>query len=347
MDRMVPRSKEKPRVAAVVLIVCAAVLCATGAQSADNACVALRVQHFTAPPATGPVVHVLAHNLRDEPYEGTVRLELPAGWAWSPAEQAVTLAAGETKRVPFAIEKATNLAANEYPVKATAAGTSTEVVREQTVACASAPYGKPEIDGDLADWADSLPVAFEHEGKTTTLRTLWNRRTFYLAVEAEEAALATGDAIQFAVAAADAETGTAPEDTAQRFEFLIAGEPPCYVLATPGMSLAEAAQPRTLDSLDAVDAEVAVVHKEGTTYYECAIPFAAMDAFRPSAGREFCFSVLVHDADGAGLRDWGAAAGLWSSQRTPLAWSLWDGMQWGETPPYDGKIEWGLCSSIH
>ncbi len=347
MTRMAIRKNNKVRAAFAVFVVSLPAMLGAGAQNEDNARLALRVEHFTAPPATGPVVHVLAANLGEEPYEGAVRLDLPEGWAWSPAEQAVSLATGETKRVPFVVERATNLNANEYPVRVTAVSAGVEVVREQTVVCASAPYGKLEIDGDLADWADSLPVAFGQDGKTTTLRTLWNRRTFYLAVEVEEVALAAGDAVQFAVASSKAETGRAPGGRTERFEFVVAGKPPCYVLDTPGMPLSTAAQPRALESLDTVDAEVAVVHRDGTTYYECAIPFAAMDAFRPSAGREFCFSVLVHDADGNGLRDWGAAAGLWPSQRNPLAWCLWDGVQWGDPPPYDGKIEWGLCSSIH
>ena len=64
-------------------------------------------------------------------------------------------------------------------------------------------------------------------------------------------------------------------------------------------------------------------------------------------GREFCFSVLVHDPDGTGLRDWGEHAGLWPGQRKRLAWCVWGGVKWSDSIPFDGKIEWGLCSSKH
>ena len=69
------------------------------------------------------------------------------------------------------------------------------------------------------------------------------------------------------------------------------------------------------------------------------------EKIRPSEGREFFLSVLVHDPDGTGVRDWGEAAGLWPSQRNRMAWSLWPGADWGEKPPYDNKLHWGLCTS--
>ena len=77
--------------------------------------------------------------------------------------------------------------------------------------------------------------------------------------------------------------------------------------------------------------DVAVSRTAGVTRYECSIPFGPMrDRIRPSEGREFCLSVLVHDCDGTGIRDWGQAAGLWSWQRNPLAWSRWQGDRWGK-----------------
>lgn len=309
--------------------------------------VALRVQHFTVPPATGPVIHVLITNLREEPYTGTVRIKLPDTWVWRPDEQVVSLAAYETKRLPFTLEKAINLGANVYPVEVSATGAGKTVAREQTVVCASAPYGKPSIDGNLEDWNDSLPVTFTKDGKKTVMRTLWNRRTFYLAVEVEESAWSAGDAIQFSIAPMDALTGTTPEEPAARYEFLVTKDSSCCRLIAPGMALSTATVPRTLETLETVDTEVVIVHKEGTTFYECAIPFSAMKDIRPSEGREFSFSLLVHDPDGTGLRDWGEAAGLSPDQRTPLAWCLWNEVKWGPQPPYDNTIEWGLCSSIH
>ncbi len=92
-------------------------------------------------------------------------------------------------------------------------------------------------------------------------------------------------------------------------------------------------------------AEIAVSRNGKMTYYECAIPFKTPAEIRPSEGREFCLSVLVHDPDGTGLRDWGQAAGLWPEERNRLAWSDWPGAQWPRQPPFDNRLPWGLCSS--
>ncbi|KPK41912.1 MAG: hypothetical protein AMK72_14780, partial [Planctomycetes bacterium SM23_25] len=90
-----------------------------------------------------------------------------------------------------------------------------------------------------------------------------------------------------------------------------------------------------------------VTRRDGVTYYECAIPMKAIPQIRPEPGREFCFSVLVHDPGGTGLRDWGEAAGLWPWQRSRLAWCAWQGATWPDDPPFDNKVEWGFCSSKH
>jgi hypothetical protein len=112
------------------------------------------------------------------------------------------------------------------------------------------------------------------------------------------------------------------------------------------MKLADARQQRALGPLVYDDAQVAISRREGVTYYECSIPFKLMRSeIRPSEGREFCLSLLVHDPDGTGLRDWGQAAGLPPSRRTWMAWSPWKGADWGEDPPLDNKVPWGLCSS--
>ena len=102
---------------------------------------------------------------------------------------------------------------------------------------------------------------------------------------------------------------------------------------------------RSLDTLDLKDAQVAVKRQGKITHYECAIPFAAIPKIRPAVGREIRFSVLVHDPDGTGIRDWGKAAGLWPEQRNRFAWCEWDSVKWTADPPYDSKVEFGLCSS--
>ena len=108
-----------------------------------------------------------------------------------------------------------------------------------------------------------------------------------------------------------------------------------------------ALQPRELALLELKEAKLVVKSRQGITYYECAIPFSVMRDIKATEGREFCLSLLVHDPDGTGVRDWGEAAGLWPSQRSRLAWCDWQGARWGSEAPFDNKIEWGFCSSKH
>lgn len=324
--------------------------------------VAIRAEHLTVTPATGPVTHVLVRNLRNQPYEGAVIAKFPDAWKMNRTRQEVAIAPGQTARVPFAIEKGANAASNLYRVRVKAVGAGEEVSADQWIVCASAPYFKPKIDGRIDDWNDAIPVTFATGSKQTVVRTYWSRRSFSLLVAVEENALyplpqtnaAAGfDAVQIAISPREAVTPTSDDKAAQRYELVLAAvagpggrmDAKCFALIRPGVKLAAAQQARPLAGLELADAEIAVVHKDGVTYYECSIPFQAIRAIRPDPGREFCFSVLVHDPDGTGLRDWGKAAGLWPSQRSRLAWCSWLGARWPAQPPFDNKIEWGFCSS--
>jgi hypothetical protein len=324
--------------------------------------VALRVESFTVPPSSGPLVFVDVKNLQEVPYEGSVAMKVPNGWRLAPSQRRITLKPGETRRVPFTVERGLTLKSNSYPVQVAATGAGVSVVRKQNVVCASAPYFKPTIDGDPGEWNDAVPVTFITAGKKTIISTYWNRRQFSILVAVEEEKLigytesATSgafDAVQVAISPQDTKTGTSPDDEANRFEFLFVstgGEGPgkCFQLAAPGMKLAEAARSRRLAPLVYQPAQVAVGRTGSTTYYECGLSFTPMRGqIRPSEGREFCMSVLVHDPDGTGLRDWGSAAGLWPWQRNPLAWSRFAGAAWGKQPPFDNKLPWGLCSSTY
>jgi hypothetical protein len=122
----------------------------------------------------------------------------------------------------------------------------------------------------------------------------------------------------------------------------------CFRLAEPATRLGDVAKVRALAGLDYADAELAVRREGRTTYYECGLPMEPMRGqLQPSEGREFCLSLLVHDPDGTGLRDWGEAAGLWPWQRNRMAWSQWQGAKWGPQPPFDNKTAWGMCSSVY
>jgi hypothetical protein len=316
--------------------------------------VVLRVGSFTLAPAHTPHAVIAVKNLTDATYEGTLRVRGPAGWNIVPAEQKVSVAPGQTKRVVFTVQHGTIVQANSYPIEVTAQGAGASVVHRQNVVCASAPYFRPEIDGKLDDWNDAIPVTFTTAGKKTSVSTYWNRRAFALLVAVEEDQLvpwkkgAVCDAVQVAISPEDTATGTSPDQPAGRYEFLFVadgGRGKCFHLASPDTKLAEAANERDLTPLAFDQAEVAVARQGTTTYYDCAIPFKTLADIRPGEGREFCLSILVHDPDGTGLRDWGQAAGLWPSERNRLAWSRWIGAKWGPEPPFDNKTPWGLCSS--
>lgn len=349
----------------VTAVLWAALVVVAGGLSGAAEPVALRVENLTVPPSTGPLLNVQVKNLTRSPYEGTLSLAPPEGWQTTPASRDVALGSGELKRVPFTIVKGRNVAANAYPIEVTATGGGATVTHKRTIAVATAPYFKPTIDGDPADWDHAVPLTWETAGRKTVVRTYWSRRGFAVLVEVDEEELVPlglagagqgrggpFDAVQFALAPRDAVTGTSEDDEAARFEFLLVadgdGAGRCFRLATPGMKLAEATKPRALGPLACDDAELAVRRRGQTTYYECSLPFRPMrDEIRPSEGREFCFSVLVHDPDGTGLRDLGAAAGLWPWQRNRLGWSRFEGDHWPEQPPFDGKLEWGMCSSVY
>jgi len=344
------------------LLVIAALATPAVSATAAEAPVLVRVKNFVVSPSTGPATGVIVRNRLGGPYKGTLAVKFPEGWKVTPDKHALALAAGETREYPFAIESASDRAANSYPVEITVEGSAGRTVSKQQVVCASAPYLKPQIDGDLKEWKDSIPITFTTRGKKTVVMTYWNKRRFCLAVEVEEDKLVgyedrsagSGmDAIQFALAKANAKTGAEVTENSARFEFLVAAtgadrsSGKCFSLLKPGSALGLCKEQRALEALLTDGAEVAVARSGGVTRYELSIPFKPMRSLRPTPGREFCFSLLVHDPDGTGVRDLGDVMNMWESERPPLAWCSWRGVKWGDARPFDGKIEFGFCSSIH
>ena len=326
--------------------------------------IAIRPEHLLVLPGTGPVTHVLVQNRTRSAWRGKVTAHFPKTWQMDKTTQSVTVGPLQTARVPFAIARGVDSPENVYPVRVEAIADAQDPAqkpevfsRSQTIVAATAPYYKPTIDGKLDDWKDAVPVVFVTRGKKTTVSTYWNRKEFLLLVAVEEntwiprpkqAAAAGFDAVQIAVSPPGAKTPAKPSEKAQRYEFLLTGTGSggaCYALIRPGDKLTAARQRRQLDALKLDQARLEVFSKDRVTYYECAIPLSAMPTIRVNAGREFKFSVLVHDPDGTGLRDWGRAAGLWPWQRSRLAWCDWVGATWPNLPPFDNKIEWGFCSS--
>jgi hypothetical protein len=231
-------------------------------------------------------------------------------------------------------------------------------VHQQETFVASAPYFRVDVDGQADEWEDAIPVTFQTDGQATTVSTYWSRRHFSLLVAVQqqqfvpldEAGQSPFDAVQFAISPLPLPDEPADARTAGRFEFLLAatrdGGAKCFQLAAPETPLDETAQPRPLAPLVCERVEVAVWRDGGTTYYECSVPFRLLDGkIQPDAGREFYFSLLVHDPEGTGIRDLGRWAGLWPSDADQQAWSRWPGASWGDALPRGNNIRWGLCTS--
>jgi hypothetical protein len=224
---------------------------------------------------------------------------------------------------------------------------------------ASAPYYKPTIDGRGDDWQDAIPVAFTSGGKQTVVSTFWNRRQFSLLVAVQEDRLVpygepgretACDAIQVSLRPLEPPEGDEAQTLAGRFEFLLVPLPEnqarCFQLAAWDTPLQTAARVRPLETLAYDDAEVVVRRDGDTTYYECSLPWRPMsDRMRPSEGREFYFSLLVHDAQGTGLRDLGTAARLWPADSDAGDWAAWRAPPAGESKPRGNRIRWGMCTS--
>lgn len=322
--------------------------------------VAMRIESLLVAPAHTPAVVVVVKNLGANAYQGTIELRGPEGWLLEPTEQPIELAGEETGRVRFLVRRGMANEENCYVLTATAvgAGSGSPVAHQQQIAVASAPYFRPAIDGDAADWKDAIPVTWSTGGLATSVSTFWNRKSFSILVAVEEKDWIAGspgdgapvDAVQIAISPRGAITGSSAEAPSTRIEMLLMGDDArrgrCFLLAKPGMKLAETQAERELEALACPDVELAVTRDGSITRYECAIPFQLLrEQIRPSEGREFQLSVVVHDPDGTGIRDWGEAAGLWPWQRNRLAWSRWPGAKWGPEPPLDCTTPWGMCSS--
>jgi hypothetical protein len=321
-----------------------------------NETIAVRVENLAVLPQSQPVLAVHVRNLRDVPFAGVIKPIVPEGWRLTPAERSVQLAPGAAQRLTYSVEGGRESPDNRYPIEIGVEDDHGRIVVQQSICVATAPYAKPVIDGDPSDWQDTIPVEMVTGGKKTTIRTCWNRQAFAVLVAVEEDAQSLPgagspfDAVQFSLAARDSTSKTSESDRADRFEFLLVpgGTEParCYALARPATRLADTLQARSMEELVDREVEIVVRRADNATYYECSVPWREMkQVLQPAEGREICFSLLVHDPDGTGLRDWGDSAGSWESQRTWFGWSKWPGATWNTQPPHDSCIEWGLCSS--
>jgi len=331
----------------------------TAALSVGAADLQIRPKNFIVTPSTGPVAEIIVRNNASAPYSGTVTPTYPDGWQVAPLAQPLKLAGGESKVLSFAVEKGLDRKANDYPVSIAANGYETLTAE---VLCASTPFYKPKIDGKFDEWSDAIPVMFITNGKKTVVRSYWNKAQFCLAVEVEEDALtgladateASGaDAIQFALSPGKSKTADSFDGSSVRYEFVVAASgsrwkgDKCFKLMNSGDSLSVAAEARELQPLLLEEAEVKVKRADGITRYELTVPMKPMKPLRATAGREYCFSLLVHDPDGTGVRDMGTVMNLNEATRIPQAWCNWKFAKWNGIVPFDNKVEFGFCSSVH
>ena len=299
----------------------------------------VRCHSFLVNPSTGPVAEITV-TAEGDAWAGTLTVTPPEGWTLDPQTHDISLQAGESKRIPYRITKAREVADNTYPFTLALSGgvTVTQIVRT-----ASAPFYKPKIDGKLDEWKDAIPLRFGEKGAQVTLRTYWDNSAFYLAVEVEQKALnlSRKDGLVNAVQLYIAPKGA----TDKRHEFLIEpvgkSKAVCKRLASPDGTDCK-------DGLVEKSANIALRNSNGVTTYEIALPLGLLDGIRVDAGREFRFGLLVHDPDGSGLRDLGTIMNRPASTRTsiPSCWTLWKGGCWNAAF-YDGGSEFGFCSSIH
>lgn len=319
----------------------------TGATE-DVGPVRMRIHNFIVNPSTGPVSEMTATNITNTPVTAELRPQYPTGWVVAPATQTLSLAPGESDVVSFAIEKAVDSMKNSYTVRLDILAGEDQYTQTQQVVCASTPYYRPTIDGDLSEWNDAIPLSWTTHEKKTVVRSYWNKKQFCLAVEVHEDELTDHDAIQFALAPGKSKTPTRREAQSNRHEFVVTARDGgrCYQVLAPGDSMKQLSEARDLKAFPAKDAIVSIVRKGKITHYELALNLRAMRTLRAAAGREYCFSLLVHDPTGTGLRDLGRIMTL-PPAGSDLAWSNWNGASWPDKKPLDGKIEFGFCSSIH
>jgi len=312
-----------------------------------------RLDSLVVMPSTGPVAHVSVRNVSDSPATVTVRVGWPEGWTAEPASQQVQVPAASAVRTPFAITKAVDAVANSYPVTVETVANGRVTRQAQDVVCATSPHLTPEMDGKLDDWVDAVPVSFAHGGRKTTVMTCWNRKQVCIAVRIEEGALTVLkelgkggriDAVQFALA---------PSGGGSRYEFVVVpvsswrGAAQAYLFANVAGGARAVTKERDLAGAECESVAARARHRAGVTEYEIGVPVSLVPELRPTTGRTYCFSLLVHDAEQSSVRDLGTAMNRWECERDPAFWTRWRGSAFGDMTPFDGSIEFGFSSSIH
>jgi len=109
--------------------------------------------------AKGAVLTVDVHNCLNREIKGTLAAKAPAEITLAKPEQAVELAAGETKTLTFTISKATALETNAYAFEFYFASDAGRAAYKESLNVAIAPKRTITVDGKLDDWNDVPAVS--------------------------------------------------------------------------------------------------------------------------------------------------------------------------------------------
>ena len=329
--------------------------------------IGLRAEALLVVPSHYPALRVWVNNDQAQAFSGHLSLELPEGWTTNPAEHSVNLESGASQRYSFTVQHGKNHSENRYPVTMVLHEDDGRTIRaDQLVSAATAPYFKVTIDAQIDDWDDAVPVEMMTDGKKTTVATLWNRRTFSVLVAVEEDRLLTDsiddhdkpgsvDAVQLSIGPVPSSTlnsGESPssDEMLKSRQLLIVAKPVNQPIdAKDSLSLLNAVCYDLDDDCSLLEDVAVAVRRDadvGVTYYELSIPFrTVLSAIQPSEGREFRFSMLVHDPDGVGLRDLGARFGTPKALTPDESWTQWKGDSLEGEKPRSRRQPWGMCSS--
>jgi len=114
---------------------------------------------FDRPLSSNPPLRVKVQNLLLQSTDVKLDITAPPGITLAETTRTVSdLKPGETRVTEFVVTAATANSSNRYPFEIVASAGDRPVKSTQDVQVASATYGTATIDGDLSDWADSIPV---------------------------------------------------------------------------------------------------------------------------------------------------------------------------------------------
>jgi len=107
---------------------------------------------FAARLAAGVPLRVKLHNCLNRPIQGTLAVTAPAAIRLATGQQQVTLDAGETKTLAFAIASARPSSTNAYPFAFAFRSKAGNADHREVLNAAIIPKGTKTIDGSLDDW---------------------------------------------------------------------------------------------------------------------------------------------------------------------------------------------------